>query len=75
MFEITADELIKDEYNKFDISKGEQKEMRLKGNLYHQTQISFTYNTNHIEGSTLTEEQTRYIYETNTVLFEGDSIV
>ena len=82
LFEITADELIKDEYNKFDISKvnildilREQKEMRLKGNLYHQTQISFAYNTNHIEGSTLTEEQTRYIYETNTVLFEGDSIV
>ena len=82
LFEITADELIKDEYNKFDISKvnildilREQKEMKLKGNLYHQTQISFAYNTNHIEGSTLTEEQTRYIYETNTVLFEGDSIV
>lgn len=56
MFEITADELIKDEYNKFDISKvnildilREQKEMRLKGNLYHQTQISFAYNTNHFK--------------------------
>lgn len=48
----------------------EQKEMGLKGNLYHITQINFAYNTNHIEGSTLTEEQTRAIYETNTFLVE-----
>lgn len=48
----------------------EQKEMGLKGNLYHITQINFAYNTNHIEGSTLTEEQTRYIYETNTLVLE-----
>jgi Fic family protein len=43
----------------------------MKGGLYHQTQISLAYNTNRIEGSMLTEEQTRYIYETNT-LFLGD---
>ena len=49
----------------------EQKEMHLKGNLYHITQINFAYNTNHIEGSTLTEEQTRYIYETNTLVLEN----
>ena len=48
----------------------EQKEMNLKGNLYHITQVNFAYNTNHIEGSTLTEEQTRYIYETNTLVLE-----
>ena len=48
----------------------EQKEMKLKGNLYHITQINFAYNTNHIEGSTLTEEQTRFIYETNTLVLE-----
>ena len=48
----------------------EQKEMNLKGNLYHITQVNFAYNTNHIEGSTLTEEQTRYIYETNTLILE-----
>lgn len=48
----------------------EQKEMKLKGNLYHITQINFAYNTNHIEGSNLTEEQTRYIYETNTLVLE-----
>ena len=79
-FHITIDELVKEE-EKFDISKinvlevlREQKEMNLKGNLYHQTQISFAYNTNHIEGSTLTEDQTRYIFETNTILFEGNTI-
>lgn len=55
--------------NVLDILR-EQKEMELKGNLYHITQINFAYNTNHIEGSTLTEEQTRYIYETNTLVLE-----
>ena len=81
LFEVSIDELLNDEEDKFDISKvnvldvlKEQKEMKLKGNLYHQTQVSFAYNTNHIEGSTLTEEQTRYIFETNTILFEGDTI-
>lgn len=65
----------------FDISKinvlailKEQKDMKLKGNLYHHTQITFAYNTNHIEGSKLTEEQTRYIYETNTLLIQKDTI-
>lgn len=79
-FNVTVDELIKDE-EKFDVSKinvlevlREQKEMGLKGNLYHNTQIMFSYNTNHIEGSKLTEEQTRYIFETNTILFEGETV-
>lgn len=45
----------------------EQKEMGLKGGIYHKTQIDLTYNSNHIEGSKLTHEQTRYIYETNTI--------
>ena len=57
-----------------DILK-EQKEMNLKGNLYHITQINFAYNTNHIEGSTLTEEQTRYIYETNTLFIEYNNSI
>lgn len=48
--------------------------MNLKGILYHRTQISFAYNTNHIEGSALTEDQTRYIFETNTILFEEDTV-
>lgn len=78
LYNITIDELLKDE--QFDVSKinvlevlKEQKDMKLKGNLYHNTQIIFAYNTNHIEGSKLTEDQTRYIYETNTLLSEKDS--
>ena len=54
----------------------EEKVSRLKGGIYHRTQIDLTYNSNHIEGSRLTHEQTRYIYETNTVgLSEGSLIV
>jgi len=45
----------------------EEKSSGLKGGIYHQTQIKLTYNTNRIEGSKLSEEQTRYIYETNTI--------
>ena len=45
----------------------EQKDMRLKGGIYHRTQIDLTYNSNRIEGSKLTEEQTRFIFETNTI--------
>ena len=81
LFEISIDELLKDEEENFDILNinvldilREQKEIKLKGNLYHNTQIVFAYNTNHIEGSKLTEDQTRYIYETNTLLAEKDSI-
>lgn len=81
LFEISIDELLNDEEKKFDISKinvldilREQKEMKLKGNLYHNTQIIFAYNTNHIEGNQLTEDQTRYIFETNTILFEGETV-
>ncbi len=80
LFEVSIDELIKED--DFDVSKinilevlREQKNMKLKGNLYHNTQITFAYNTNHIEGSKLTEDQTRYIYETNTLLTEKDSII
>lgn len=45
----------------------EEKESRQKGGIYHRTQIDLTYNSNHIEGSRLTKEQTRYIFETNTL--------
>lgn len=45
----------------------EEKEMCIKGGIYHKTQIALTYNSNHIEGSTLTEDQTRLIFETNTI--------
>jgi len=45
----------------------EQKEAKMKGGIYHRVQIDLTYNSNHIEGSRLTKEQTRYIFETNTL--------
>jgi Fic family protein len=41
--------------------------MCLKGGIYHHTQVDLTYNSNHIEGSRLTQEQTRFIFETNTI--------
>ena len=44
-----------------------EKSSHLKGGIYHRTQIDLTYNSNHIEGSRLTKEQTRYIFETNTL--------
>ena len=52
----------------------EQKASRLKGGIYHRTQIDLTYNSNHIEGSRLTHEQTRFIFETNTVGVENSAI-
>ncbi|MEL0644593.1 Fic family protein [Olleya sp. Ti.3.14] len=48
----------------------EEKSSNLKGGIYHKTQVRLTYNTNRIEGSKLSEEQTRYIYETNTLFTE-----
>ena len=44
-----------------------EKESKLKGGIYHKVQIELTYNSNHIEGNRLTHNQTRYIYETNTI--------
>lgn len=44
-----------------------EKESKLSGGIYHRLQIDMTYNSNHIEGSLLTHEQTRYIFETNTI--------
>ncbi|MDM1502898.1 Fic family protein [Myroides marinus] len=52
----------------------EQKEMKLKGGIYHRTQIDLTYNSNRIEGSKLTHDQTRYIFETNTIGATKDSV-
>ena len=76
----SIDELVKEEEDVVDLSKvnlleilRKQKEMKLSGNIYHYTQVKFAYNTNHIEGSTLTEEETRYIYETNTIVSTSDN--
>lgn len=52
----------------------EQKERRLKGGIYHRTQIDLTYNSNHMEGSRLTKDQTRYIFETNTIGITNESV-
>ena len=52
----------------------QQKQMRLTGGIYHRTQIDLTYNSNHIEGSRLTHDQTRYIFETNTIGITTESI-
>lgn len=50
----------------------EEKQIKLKGGIYHQTQVKLAYNSNHMEGSKLTEDQTRYIYETNTIGLEKE---
>lgn len=51
-----------------------QKSARLRGGIYHHTQIELTYNSNHIEGSQLTHEQTRCIYETRTIGLHGRTV-
>lgn len=53
--------------------KDEKKKQR-KGGIYHKVQIDLTYNSNHIEGSRLTHDQTRYIFETNTIGFENGAV-
>lgn len=52
----------------------EEKSSGYSGGIYHKTQIELTYNSNHIEGSSLTHEQTRYIFETNTIGVEDGSL-
>ena len=49
-----------------------EKQQRLRGGVYHKVQVDMTYNSNHIEGSRLTHDQTRLIFETNTVGMEGE---
>lgn len=50
----------------------EEKRTKYAGSIYHKTQIDLTYNSNHIEGSRLTHDQTRYIFETNTIGVENE---
>lgn len=52
----------------------EEKVDKISGGIYHRTQIDLTYNSNHIEGSRLTHEQTRYIFETNTIAVTDESV-
>lgn len=56
-----------------EILKAEKAE-KLRGGIYHKIQIDLTYNSNHIEGSRLTHDQTRYIYETNTISASGRAV-
>ena len=51
-----------------------EKEASLSGGIYHKIQIELTYNSNHIEGSRLTHDQTRYIFETNTIGMTNEHI-
>ena len=52
----------------------EEKKRKYSGGIYHKTQIELTYNSNHMEGSMLTHDQTRYIFETNTIGIENEII-
>ncbi len=52
----------------------EQKAGKTKGGIYHRVQIDLTYNSNHIEGNRLTHDQTRYIFETNTIGITDDAV-
>ena len=56
-----------------DILKRE-KDSKHHGGIYHKTQIELTYNSNHIEGSRLTHDQTRYIFETNTIGITNEGV-
>lgn len=51
-----------------------EKNHKISGGIYHKIQIELTYNSNHIEGSKLSEEETRYIFETKTVGIEGKAL-
>ena len=52
----------------------EEKRAKLSGGIYHKVQIELTYNSNHIEGSRLTHDQTRYIFETNTIGIDSGAV-
>ena len=68
------------ERNNMEVSKVkkaliEQKRVNLSGNLYYKTQIDFAYNTNHMEGSTITHDETTSIYETGTILTDSNKVL
>ena len=52
----------------------EEKTDKYQGGIYHKTQIDLTYNSNHMEGSRLTHDQTRYIFETNTINIQNETV-
>ncbi|MCH5223724.1 MAG: Fic family protein [Muribaculaceae bacterium] len=76
---IPADAKLPSRKKKFKVSPllnelRQQKEAKLPNGIYHRIQIDLTYNSNHIEGSRLTHEQTRYIFETNTIGITDESV-
>ena len=52
-----------------------QKESKFKGNIYHFSQVNFSYNSNKIEGSRLTEEQTEAIFDTSSFIPKSDDVI
>ncbi len=77
---VVKDTKIQEESNIMEISKIknaliEQRNMNLSGNLYHKTQLEFAYNSNHMEGSTITLDETASIYDTGTILASGDKVI
>lgn len=62
------------EHSPLLVALREQMESKMRGGIYHRTQIDLTYNSNHIEGSRLSKEQTRYIYETNTIGVSDEAV-
>ena len=66
--DLPADDLVREVSDNMILQTlRDEKEMKLSGGLYHELQVRMTYNSNHIEGSKLSEEQTRMIFETNTI--------
>lgn len=63
------------EINKVKRTLIEQKRINLSGNLYYKTQIDFAYNTNRIDGSTVTQDETASIYDTGTILTSSDKVI
>ena len=69
------DEVKRNTMNKLTSFLIDEQQAHRKGGLYHKTQVQLAYNSNRIEGSKLTEEQTRYIFETRTIGFKDQEAV
>jgi len=61
--------------NKLKLELKEQKKTKLKGNIYHYSQVNFAYNSNKIEGSKLSEDETEEIFETNSFIPKNDDVI
>ena len=61
--------------NKLKLELIEQKRTKFKGNIYHYLQVNFAYNSNKIEGSRLTEEQTEEIFDTDSFIPKSEDVI